>query len=173
MRYRTATIEDLDRIVKLYREVARTEGGIARLEPEITQEYVSGFLEKSLTTGLIIVGENPDNENDFIAEIHAYKAGIQVFDHVLSDLTIVVHPNFQRKKLGRTILTIFLEEVGRNRPDIGRVELIARESNEKAIALYQSMGFLIEGRLEMRIRTTDRHYEADIPMGWQNPNYEF
>ena len=173
MRYRTATIEDLDRIIKLYQEVARTEGGIARLEPEITPEYVSSFLEKSLAAGLIIVGENPDNENELIAEIHAYKAGIQVFDHVLSDLTIVVHPNFQRRKLGRTILTIFLEEVGRNRPDIGRVELIARESNEKAIALYQSMGFLIEGRLEMRIRTTDRHYEADIPMGWQNPNYEF
>jgi ribosomal protein S18 acetylase RimI-like enzyme len=173
MRYRTATIEDLDRLVKLYQAVARTEGGIARLEPEITPEYVSGFLEKSLATGLIIVGENPDNENELIAEIHAYKAGIQVFDHVLSDLTIVVHPSFQKKKLGRTILTIFLEEVGRNRPDIGRVELIARESNEKAIALYQSLGFLIEGRLEMRIRTTDRHYEADIPMGWQNPNYEF
>ena len=43
----------------------------------------------------------------------------------------------------------------------------------EAIALYQSRGFLIEGRLEMRIRTPDRHYEADIPMGWQNPNYEF
>ena len=173
MRYRTATIEDLDRLIKLYQEVARTEGGIARLEPEITPEYVSSFLEKSLATGLIIVGENPDNEDELIAEIHAFKAGIQVFDHVLSDLTIVVHPSFQKKKLGRTILTIFLEEVGRNRPDIGRVELIARESNEKAIALYQSLGFLIEGRLEMRIRTTDRHYEADIPMGWQNPNFEF
>jgi len=173
MRYRTATIEDLDGLIKLYQAVARTEGGIARLENEITPEYVSNFLEKSLTTGLIIVGENPDNESELVVEIHAYKAGIQVFDHVLGDLTIVVHPNFQGKKLGRTILTIFLEEVGRNRPDIGRVELIARESNEKAIALYQSMGFLIEGRLEMRIRTTDRHYEADIPMGWQNPNYEF
>lgn len=173
MRYRTATIEDLDRLVKLYQSVGRTEGGIARLEHEITNAYVLNFLEKSLATGLIIVGENPDNENELIAEIHAYKAGIQVFDHVLGDLTIVVHPDFRRKKIGRTILTIFMEEVGRHRPDVGKIELIARESNEKAIALYQSMGFLIEGRLEMRIRTTDRHYEADIPMGWQNPNYEF
>jgi ribosomal protein S18 acetylase RimI-like enzyme len=51
--------------------------------------------------------------------------------------------------------------------------LIARESNQKAIDLYQSMGFLIEGRLEMRIKSLDGHYEADIPMGWQNPNFEF
>ena len=173
MRYRTATIEDLDRIIKLYQIVARTEGGIARGENEITQEYITNFLEKSLSNGLIIVGENPGDENELIAEIHAYKAGIQVFDHVLGDLTLVVHPDFQRKKLGRTILTIFLDEVARNRPDVGKVELIARESNERAIALYQSLGFLIEGRLEMRIRTPDRHYEADIPMGWQNPNFEF
>ena len=173
MRYRTASIEDLDRLSKLYQAVARTEGGIARLEHEITPAYINSFLEKSLKTGLIIVGEDPDNENELVAEIHAYKAGIQVFDHVLGDLTVVVHPNFQGKKLGRTILTIFLEEVGRNRPDVGKVELIARESNEKAIALYQSMGFLIEGRMEMRIKTGDGHYKADIPMGWQNPNYEF
>ena len=173
MRYRTAEIEDLDRLIRLYSSVARTEGGIVRLEHEITDNYIRNFLEKSLATGLIIVGEHPDKPEELIAEIHAYKSGIQAFAHVLGDLTIVVHPEFQGKKIGRTILTIFLEEIGRNRPDIGRVELIARESNQKAIALYQSLGFLIEGRLEMRIKTTDQHYEADIPMGWQNPNFEF
>jgi len=91
----------------------------------------------------------------------------------LSELTLVVHPQFQGRKIGRTLFTIFLEEIGRNRPDIGRIELVTRESNAKAIALYQSLGFRIEGRLEMRIRTTGHAYEADIPMGWQNPNFEF
>jgi len=172
MQYRTADIEDLHRLVKLYKNVARTEGGIARLEDEITENYVRNFLEKSLATGLIIVGEHPNDPNELIAEIHSYKAGIRVFDHVLTDLTIVTHQEFQGKKIGRTILTIFLEEISRNRADVGRVELIARETNKKAIQLYQSLGFLIEGRLEMRIKTTDHHYEADIPMGWQNPNYE-
>jgi ribosomal protein S18 acetylase RimI-like enzyme len=172
MQYRTANIDDVHRLVKLHKNVARTEGGIVRLEDEITEEYVKSFLEKSLNTGLIIVGQHPEDSSELIAEIHAYKAGIRVFDHVLTDLTIVVHPEFQGKKIGRTILTIFLEEISRNRLDIGRVELIARETNKKAIQLYQSLGFLIEGRLEMRIKTTDGHYEADIPMGWQNPNYE-
>jgi ribosomal protein S18 acetylase RimI-like enzyme len=173
MRYRTAVPEDRDRLMTLYKVVAQTEGGIARLEHEITADYVRNFLERSLENGLIIVGEHPDETGELIASIHAYKPGVQVFNHVLSELTLVVHPHFQRKKIGRTILTIFLEEVGRNRPDVGRIELIARESNESAITLYQSMGFLIEGRLEMRIKSTDGHYEADIPMGWQNPNYEF
>jgi hypothetical protein len=36
MRYRTADIEDLHRLMVLYKAVARAEDGIARLEPEIT-----------------------------------------------------------------------------------------------------------------------------------------
>jgi ribosomal protein S18 acetylase RimI-like enzyme len=173
MRFRTADIDDLSRLIKLYKAVAREEGGIARLEQEITEDYVKNFIIKSLATGVIIVGENPDDPDELVAEIHGYKAGISVFDHVLGDVTILVHPKFQGKKIGRTILTIFLEEIARNRMDIGKVELIAREGNMKAIELYQSLGFRIEGRLEMRIRTPERNYEADIPMGWQNPNFEF
>ena|SRR5690349_21571504 len=172
MKYRIAGVEDLPALVKLYKAVARLEDGIARLEHEITEDYVLTFIQRSLTTGLIIVGENPNDPNELIAEIHAYKPGIKVFDHVFSDLTLVVHPQHHGKKIGRTIFTIFLEEVARNRPDIGKVELITRESNLRAIALYQSLGFRIEGRLEMRLKTTKDAYEADIPMGWQNPNYE-
>jgi ribosomal protein S18 acetylase RimI-like enzyme len=173
MHVRTADIDDFSKIKTLYKEVAKHHGGIARLEQEITEDYIENFLKKSLASGLIIVAENPEDPEQLIAEIHAYKAGISVFSHVLGELTLVVHPAFQGKKIGRTIFTIFLEEIGRNRPDVGRVELIARESNLKAIALYESLGFSVEGRLEMRIKTHEGNYEADIPMGWQNPNFEF
>ena len=173
MRYRTATEVDVVRLIKLYQAVARVEGGMARLEEEITPGYVHDFVQRSISNGLIIVGENPDNPDELVASIHGYKAGISVFDHVIGNVTLVVHPDFQRRRIGRTILTIFLEEIGLHHPDIGKVELITRESNQHAIHLYQSMGFKIEGRMEMRIKTTDRCYEADIPMGWQNPNYDF
>lgn len=173
MRYRTADMDDLHRLILLYKAVAKVEGGIARLEHEVTEDYVKNFIQKSMATGVIIVGENPDDADELVASIHGYKAGIRVFEHVLGDVTMVVHPHFQGKKIGRTILTIFLEEIGRNRMDIGKVELIARESNLKAIQLYRSLGFQVEGRMEMRIKTPHHTYEADIPMGWQNPNFEF
>jgi ribosomal protein S18 acetylase RimI-like enzyme len=173
MHIREAVPEDLSAIRKLYREVARELGGIARTEAEITEQYVENFLQKSTESGLILVAGHPQNAAVLIAEMHAYKPGPAVFNHVFSDLTIVVHPEFRGRKVGRTIFTIFLEEIGLNRPDIGRVELVARESNEKAIRFYQSFGFRIEGRLEMRIKTPDKNYEADIPMAWQNPNFEF
>lgn len=173
MHIRTAALDDLDKIKTLYKAVARQGGGLARLEDEITDAYVQGFLEKSITQGLILVVLHPDDPEIFVGEMHAYKHGIKVFDHVLSELTIAVRPDFQNRKIGKTMFTIFLEEIVRNRPDVGRVELIARESNLKAIKFYQSVGFLIEGRLEMRIKTELGAYEADIPMGWQNTNYEF
>jgi ribosomal protein S18 acetylase RimI-like enzyme len=173
MRYRIADIDDLHRIVKLYKAVARIEGGIARQENEITEDYVRHFIAESVASGLIIVAEHPENPDELIAEMHGYKSGPYVFDHVLGDVTLAVHPEHQGQKIGRTILTIFLEEIAKNRTDIGKVELVTREGNARALSLYQSLGFRIEGRLEMRIRTPERNYEADIPMGWQNPNFEF
>jgi len=169
---RTADHNDLFGIKTLYASVARHEGGIARAADEVTDAYIESFVSKSISDGLILVAEHPDDPAILIAEVHAYRNGIKVFKHVLGDLTLVVHPAFQGKKIGRTIFTIFLEEVARNHSDIGKVELITRESNTRAITLYQSLGFRIEGRLEMRIKTSAGSYEADIPMGWQNPNYQ-
>jgi len=173
MHIRNASIEDLLKIMQLYKQVARQPGGIARVEEEITEQYVENFLRKSIESGLILVAEHPEFPEELIAEVHACNPGPAAFKHVLSDLTVVVHPDFQGKKIGRTIFTIFLEEVGLKRPDICRVELIVRESNRRVIAFYQSLGFLIEGRFEMRIKTAEGNYEADIPMVWQNPNFDF
>lgn len=173
MHYRMATLEDTKAILELYRRVARIPGGLARKESELSENYVGDFVSKSLESGLIIVGEHPSVPGELICELHAYKKGLTVFDHVLGDLTLVVHPEHQGKKLGRTIFTIFLTEISESRPDVGKVELVTRESNTRAISLYQSLGFRIEGRMEMRIKNESGNYEADIPMGWQNPNFEF
>jgi len=160
-------------IRNLHLAVSRQKTGIARWEHEVTDEYVQEFMSKCLDSGLMIVAEHPEDPGQLIAEIHASKSKVHVFNHLMSDLTIAVHPDFQGKKIGRTIFTIFLEEVATNRPDIGKIELYTRESNQRALRLYESLGFRIEGRKEMRIRTPEGNYEADIPMGWMNPNFEF
>jgi ribosomal protein S18 acetylase RimI-like enzyme len=174
MHYRTAIESDIPKLVELYKAVAKTPGYIARLEEEVTYEYVSGFLHKSLESGLIIVGENEANPGELIAEVHGYKPGLQGFNHVLGEVTFLVHPDHQGKGIGRTIFTIFLDEIANNRPDVGKVELYTGESNTRAIGLYQSLGFMIEGRMEMRYKNPRTEtYEADIPLGWVNPNFEF
>ena len=173
MHYRTATTSDIPALIKLYKAVAAIPGFLARFEHEITEEYVSHFVNKSLESGLIVVGESETNPEELIAEVHGYKPGIQIFDHVLSDVTFLVHPDHQGKGVGRTIFTIFLDEIVNNHPDVGKVELFTGESNRKAIGLYQSLGFMIEGRMEMRFKNPIGTYEADIPLGWVNPGFEF
>jgi ribosomal protein S18 acetylase RimI-like enzyme len=160
---------DLHKIVTLYRTVAARSGGIAREADEVTETYVINFIEKSLKSGIILAIEDPDNPEALIAEVHTYKPEIKVFSHIFSDLTIAVHPDYQGKGLGKLLFRTLLQETESNHPEIVRVELIARESNKKAIEFYKKIGFNIEGRLENRICDKNGKLEADIPMGWTRP----
>jgi ribosomal protein S18 acetylase RimI-like enzyme len=163
---RSATLEDQSAIQQLYLTVAKTPGGIARELNEITSDYIGKFLSNALKSGLILVCENSESPQELIAEIHSYTLEPNVFSHVLSELTIVVHPKFQGQGVGRLIFESFLKKIQTFFPHISRVELIARESNKKAIKFYETLGFKQEGRLEKRIKNTVGNFEADIPMAW-------
>jgi len=160
-----ARFEDRDVIAELYRAVAAIEGGLARTKEEITDDYVDGFLRKSLESGIALVARQSKDQK-VVGEIHAYKLGPKAFGHVLGELTIAVHPDYQGLGLGKALFTRLLEEVSIHRRDILRIELIARESNIKAIEFYQKLGFQIEGRLANRIQSVGGGYESDIPMAW-------
>lgn len=161
----TATPDDLVSIAELYRAVATIEGGLARTAEEISEEYVQQFLSKSLESGVCLVARET-NDGPIIGEIHSYALGPRVFAHVLGELTIAVHPAHQGAGAGKALFTELLRRIEQERPDILRVELIARESNQKAIAFYQKLGFKIEGRFENRIHSVGGGYESDIPMAW-------
>jgi ribosomal protein S18 acetylase RimI-like enzyme len=160
---RHATQADAEAILDLYRRVARHPGGLARLESEVTTEHVSSFLGRALAHGLALVCEE---DGAVIGEMHASLPGPRCFAHVLSDLTVAVAPDRQDRGVGRRLFTRFLEIVRLEMPQVTRVELIARESNVGAIALYASLGFQVEGRLRGRIRNADGSVEDDVAMGW-------
>jgi ribosomal protein S18 acetylase RimI-like enzyme len=140
---RKATTDDFKGVGELYRAVAKTVGGIARNESEITDEYVRSIIDSSLKKGMMIVAEARGGK--LCGVVHAYKPGIAAFSHVFSDLTIAVHPKFQGKGVGRMIFSAFLDEIKQRRPDILRVELIVRESNLRGLLLYETLGFVREG----------------------------
>jgi putative acetyltransferase len=157
--------EDLPALLRLYQAVAAVEGGLARRVDEITEAYVSHFVRASQRSGLELVAR-AHGTGALLGEIHTYALGPRVFAHVLGELTIAVLPAQQGRGIGKALFTALLEQIRHERPDILRVELIARESNQKAITFYQQLGFLIEGRLHGRIRDTGGGHEADIPMAW-------
>ena len=68
---RLSQIEDTPKVLSLYRDVAEKPGGLARLPFEITSHYVENFLKATVSRGLGFVAV--DNNDDVVAEIHAYS----------------------------------------------------------------------------------------------------
>jgi putative acetyltransferase len=128
-------------------------------------------MQNAASTGHQLVVEHPGNPEMIIAEMHGYKSIPKAFSHVLSNLTIAVDPDFQGRGVGKLMFSNFIDHIAGNRPDILRVELITYESNAKALSLYKALGFVIEGRLERRVRFHDKELETDIPMAWFNKNF--
>lgn len=155
--------DDAPAVYALYRRVAAIPGGLARLEHEVTPEYVGHALERATQGGLGLVARN---EGRIVGEIHAARSPLFCFAHVLGELTIAVSPDAQGQGIGARLFGRFMQIVATERPDISRVELIARESNTNALRLYERLGFRAEGRMEGRIRNPDGSLEADIPMAW-------
>ncbi|MES2856857.1 MAG: N-acetyltransferase [Bdellovibrionota bacterium] len=161
--------EDAATLVELYRVIASKPGGFVRTEEEIDSVYV----EKTLRTGEragIAIGAFDVERQRMIGAITARKPGLKVFDHVLTGLIIGVQPEYQSQGIGRRLFLDFIEHVQANRPDILRIELLARDSNQRQISFYEGVGFRREGFFENRIRRSDGSFEGDVPMAWLKPD---
>jgi len=161
---RSSRLSDIDGIVALYRAVGAAGGGLARSPDEVTRDYVRDFLDASLAGGIALVAV--DDSDKIVAEIHTRLLGPRALSHVFGDLTIAVHPSRQGQGLGRRIFSELLTIARRDCPHVLRIELKSRETNSRAIAMYESLGFRREGRMENRIRLIDGSLDADIPMAW-------
>ena len=169
--FRKATIKDTDAIFRLYKKVSKIKGGLARTEEEISKKYVEQFVLKSLNNGVEFIIVDKSQENKIIGEIHCYKLEPKVFNHIFSELTIAINPEYQGKGLGKRLFETLLNHITSSRRDVLRVELIAAEFNVRAIKMYESLGFVIEGKFERRIASPGNKLESDIPMAWFNPKY--
>ncbi len=168
---RKAVKSDSKEILKLSKKASKTPNGIARVAKEINQKDINQIIENSLKKGLIFVMENPKNPKELIAEIHCYRFDPACFKHTLANLTLVVDPKFHGQGLGKKIFSYLLEEIKSSHQDIYRIELTCRQNNPRAIKLYQSLGFKIEGILEKRILDFDGNLSDDTMMAWINPCY--
>jgi putative acetyltransferase len=166
---RKAEVEDYSQLISLYKEVATKSGGIIRIDDEINFDYVNMFIENSLKNGLSLVVET---DSRIVAEIHAYTPEIYAFRHMLSDLTIVVHPDYQNQGIGKKLFRKFLQIVEEEFKHILRIELYVREENTPIVEFYKSLGFLNEGRQEYKILNSSYELETPLHMAWFNPNFQ-
>lgn len=163
MQIRPASLADAPRVFALYRAVAAMpDSGLARAPDEIDLAYVEGFMRHALDSGVMLLATDGDALLGFI---DATRIGPRQFAHVLSNITVAIHPSAQGQGVGRALFTALFEAAKALTPNITRFELMVREGNQGAIRLYERLGFKIEGRYEGRVRLPDGTVEADIAMG--------
>jgi len=162
MTIRPTTPADHANLLALHGAVAEDPNGIARMPDEITDEHTASLLIINPPNGLQLVVEN--GAGQLIGEIHGSKYGLRIFDHVLGNLTIVVHPDWQGKGVGKALFAQFLSEVKHRFPEIRRVELEARSTNEASLGLYRSLGFVQEGVYHNKTRNWNGSFVNNIPM---------
>lgn len=84
----------------------------------------------------------------------------------VAELGVSVHPDRQGIGLGRAVTESLLEWARAQESDpLYRIELRVFASNERAIRLYESLGFLHEGRRRDYLRVDDSTFEDDLIMG--------
>jgi ribosomal protein S18 acetylase RimI-like enzyme len=159
---RPTTLADAPAVCALHRATAAAPGGLAREPDEIGLGWIEQVLSQALRGGVAI---GAWDGGDLVAELHAPRMGPRQFAHVLSDLTIAVHPDRQGEGLGARLFEALFAEAARLKPKVERIELMVREGNAGAIRLYERMGFVVDGRFEGRVRLPDGALEADLAMG--------
>ncbi|MCA9567435.1 MAG: GNAT family N-acetyltransferase [Myxococcales bacterium] len=105
----------------------------------------------------------------FVAELDGRVVGngsLHVFTparcrHVAS-LAVGVHPDAQRRGIGRALMRRILEEA--RAAGVHRLELYVRADNDRALALYRSLGFEVESVRRDFIRLADGTLLDDLCM---------
>ncbi len=166
---RKATPNDLWKIFDLYKIVAQVNRGhLTQEEDEITLEYVSEMLRLGTERGLILVLEEDDK---IIGYLKAFTSQFRCLAHVLTNATMIVHPEWQGKGYGGQLLDTYLSEIKSNMPHILRFELLPHQGNQRAIHFYERHGFVRESIAHQKIRRTDENFESEVTLVWFNPNF--
>ncbi len=159
---RLGKMEDVEGIKALYKNAAYEGSGLPILKDEITTQYIESFVKKAIGSGIIVVAEV---EGKIIGELHGYRENFKLFNHVVGNINIAVLREYRGMGLGKSLFKYFFKKVDKM-DDVMRLEVLVRESNQRAVVFYEKVGFIIEGRLRGRIKNFQGELESDIIMGW-------
>ena len=166
---RKAALKDIHQLYKLYKIVARfNRGNLTPEEDEITLKYIGQVLQKAIERGLVLVVEQ---ENQIIGYLKAFTSPFRCLAHVLTNATMMVHPEWQGQGYGSQLMNAYLGEIKANLPHILRFELLPHQSNQKAIAFYERHGFVRESLASQRIRNPQGNFDSEVTLVWFNPNF--
>ncbi len=165
---RRARARDAPGLAAAERAIARIPGKLASRADEIDDDAVRKqiFELHDAERGLYLVAEEAGS---LVGHAFLERLPLAAVSHVVR-LTIAVHDGHQRQGIGRALMHELLSWA-RTNPWVEKVELQVRSSNEAAISLYRSLGFVEEGRKTRRLKIAPNEYLDDIYMAlWVGPD---
>jgi ribosomal protein S18 acetylase RimI-like enzyme len=156
--YRSLSLADAPAALVLMQAAS---GGLGRLPHEMDPAWIEASISGALDGG-VAIGAWIDRR--LAGLIKAPRMPSAQFQHVLWDLTVATHPDFQGRGVGRGLFEALFAAARVLDPPVARVELVVRHGLVHAIRLYEQMGFVQEGRFLRRFRLPDGAYEDDLPM---------
>lgn len=169
MNIRKTLRSDRSEVARIYRTAWEGTEGIARRPHEITETYIFSLLNKEEDQIVSLVAEN--EEGEIIGVIHAVKDGLEAHDHIISDLTIIIHPDWQRKGVAKALGFAFLNHITEKRQDVMRVEM-ALPTKITTVDAFKNEGFVEEGKIANRFRNPDGTFQDILLLAWINPNFD-
>jgi RimJ/RimL family protein N-acetyltransferase len=142
-------IEDGEGVILLPDEFRRTE--------ERQREWITQY--RSDPHSIILLAEVAGR---IVGSLDFSAAKRKRFSHT-GDFAMTLAPEFRGMGLGLFLLNS-LVAWARTKPDIEKINLLVRSSNERAIALYKKFGFVEEGRKRREVKLSDGTYEDNILM---------
>jgi RimJ/RimL family protein N-acetyltransferase len=158
---RAASIDDAAILVAAERATAETPGLLVSRPDELIAESFERKIVELSKTGRYIVAEK---DGYIVGHALLDPMPQEALSHVFR-LTIVVHPGFLGQGIGTALMRDLLDWAEQT-PQVGKIELLVRATNERAIHLYSKLGFVEEGRFRSRVRLLDGIFIDDLAMAW-------
>ncbi|MBI3271050.1 MAG: GNAT family N-acetyltransferase [Planctomycetes bacterium] len=158
---RAARVEDAETLAAAEVETARVPGFLVSRPYELKREAFETRIRDLAAAGRYVVAVE---DGRIVGHALLEPMPLEALRHVLR-LTLVVHPGSRGRGIGRTLMADLLGWA-QARPEVGKVELLVRATNDVAIRLYRRCGFVEEGRLRRRLRLPNGEYLDDLTMAW-------
>ncbi|MBI2389407.1 MAG: GNAT family N-acetyltransferase [Deltaproteobacteria bacterium] len=170
---REATRLDAHAIARILKEVSDL-GLVARAD-EVDPAAVSRQIEvaRAAANSLVIVAAVPDravpdHEDDKVIGLLTLEGAPLLRLHDVARLNMAVTPAFHSQGIGRELVE-YATHCADASGQIRKIELLIRANNDRALRLFEGLGFVEEGRLRARLRRDDGSYVDDVCMARFKP----
>ncbi len=156
---REARLDEAAALSEAERAIVRHQDGLFVSEPDELNEavYRQRIAAQQRGTTKVLVAEV---DGRIVGHAALVPMSLRKIAHVLR-LDLCVHLGHWRRGHGEALLRALIDWAVAQ-PGAHKIELLVRAENAPAIALYEKLGFIIEGRLRHRLRLRDGRYIDDI-----------